>query len=159
MIHTALHFYFEKLGLKLPPLAVIVGQNGVGKTAFLETCNRICTFDPIYEKYTLLSYDDLGATLHPIRQAETIKQFRKLQKEFFNMIIIGVTYSPHLVDLLDGDEVFVMHHQQGDISNYLKPLSAHPDYARMKGTLSTGEFWSSVGEEWVIPEHKRIKTP
>ena len=29
-------------------------------------------------------------------------------------------------------------------------LSDHPDYGHWKGVMDPGEFWSSVGESWVV---------
>lgn len=33
---------------------------------------------------------------------------------------------------------------------YVRSLSDHPDADRWKGELRTGEFWSAVGEDWVV---------
>lgn len=100
------------------------------------------------EKPTLVLLDDIDQGLHPKAQADLIHQIRIIQKFNPNLQIIATCHSPYLVDSLNGNEVVLMH-ADADGFAQAKRLSDHPDYERLKGALGSGEFWGSVGEEWV----------
>ena len=97
---------------------------------------------------TLVLLDDIDQGLHPKAQADLITQIRKIQQANPGLQVVATCHSPYLVDSLEGDEVVLMHADAGGFAQ-AKRLSDHPDYARLKGALGTGEFWGSVGEEWV----------
>ena len=65
--------------------------------------------------------------------------------------IVCATHSPYMVDLFAEDEIRVMNRDNGGFA-VCRPLSAHPDWPRWKGVMMMGEFWSSVGEQWVKDE-------
>jgi len=49
-----------------------------------------------------------------------------------------------LVDCFPFEEVIV--HRLGNVS---APLTSHPEFKRWSTGLSAGEFWASIGEDWV----------
>ena len=99
-------------------------------------------------RQTLVLLDDIDQGLHPKAQADLIAQIRTIQKDSPGLQVVATCHSPYLVDSLSGDEVLLMH-ADADGFAQAKRLSDHPDYSRLKGGLGTGEFWGSVGEEWV----------
>ena len=58
-----------------------------------------------------------------------------------------ITLNPYIVDTFSGDNVLVVSEFEGKLVGQY--LSAHVDYERTKDILNSGEFWSSVGEDWV----------
>lgn len=54
----------------------------------------------------------------------------------------GWTNNPLIVDLYPAERVLVCSRTG------VRPLSDHPDWPRWKAEMSSGEFWSLVGEEW-----------
>ena len=99
-------------------------------------------------KPSLVLLDDIDHGLHPKAQSELIAQIRAIQKINPGLQVIASSHSPYLVDSLNGDEVVLMR-SDADGFAQARQLSQHPDYQRLKGALGTGEFWGSVGEEWI----------
>ena len=52
------------------------------------------------------------------------------------------TNNPYVVDCFPAESVFVWD------SGGKKRLDQHPDWLEWKDVMSTGEFWSMVGEDW-----------
>lgn len=61
--------------------------------------------------------------------------------------IVATTHSPYLLDKLEPSEVRVMGLRQG--RTVCKKLTDHPEWGKWKGSLRSGEFWGSVGEDWI----------
>lgn len=97
---------------------------------------------------TTVLLDDLQRGLHPRAQVDVVNAIRGLLDADDELQVVATTHSPYLVDELDPKEVVVVAARNG--KTYAKPLSEHPDSERWLGELRTGEFWSSVGEDWVV---------
>ena len=97
---------------------------------------------------TTVLLDDLQRGLHPRAQVDVVNAIRGLLDADDELQVVATTHSPYLVDELDPTEVVVVAARDG--RTYAKPLSEHPDSERWLGELRTGEFWSSVGEDWVV---------
>lgn len=97
----------------------------------------------------LVLIDDVEQALHPWAQRELVGHFRGLQKERPNLQLILTTHSPYIVDELQPEEVWMLAEDKTGTS-VAKRLSEHPDLPRAKGILTTGEFWSSEGEAWLL---------
>lgn len=97
----------------------------------------------------LLLIDDLDRSLHPQAQAQLIDLLRKTLDQHPDLQIVATSHSPYLIDELSDDEVWVLN-LRDDGTAAAACLADHPDAERFRGVLRTGEFLSSVGEDWVI---------
>jgi predicted ATPase len=98
--------------------------------------------------------DDFERGLHPVAQADLVKQLRGIQANRPELQIVATSHSPHLLDSFAAEEVLLT--SLGD-DGYavVKPLTDHPEYERWKDFMDTGEFWSTVGEGWVTKKQPR----
>ena len=104
----------------------------------------------------LVLADDIDQALHPAAQAELIRCIRSILEDKTRPVVqlVCTTHSPDLVDHVALDEVRVMAlDAQGHA--VCRRLSAHPESERWSRMLRTGEFWASVGEDWLVgtPAH------
>jgi predicted ATPase len=97
--------------------------------------------------------DDLDRGLHPKAQKQLVAHLHALLDQRPELQIIATTHSPYLVEHLEYEEVLAMTQSPVDGRSLIAPLAKHPDAARWKDEMSAGEFWSSVGEEWIANEH------
>jgi predicted ATPase len=104
----------------------------------------------------LFLLDDIEAGLHPLAQRQlmqTLKEFAEKQ----NRQIILTSHSPYIIDELAAKDIWVMSQDNEGIT-HTKRLSDHPDAERALSVLTTGEFASAEGEEWVIEENSPTET-
>ena len=96
---------------------------------------------------SLLLLDDLDRGLHPSAQAKLIAGLRILI-ETYDLQILATSHSPYLLDNFEAEEVQVMTFtSEGHVA--AARLDTHPEWLEWKGQLQVGEFWTSVGEDWV----------
>ena len=96
----------------------------------------------------LVLVDELERGLHPKALGELIRQIRELQKRFPDLQVIGTTHSPYLVDHFDaGDVILTTLREDGSVA--AGRLNEHPEFERWKDEMKPGEFWSTVGEDWL----------
>jgi predicted ATPase len=98
---------------------------------------------------TTIMLDDLDRGLHPRAQKQLITHLRELLEQRPELQIIATTHSPYLVEHLEYDEVLAMTQSEVDGRSLIAPLAEHPDAERWREEMSAGEFWSSVGEDWL----------
>jgi predicted ATPase len=98
---------------------------------------------------TTIMLDDLDRGLHPKAQAQLIGYLRELLAQRPDLQIIATTHSPYLVEHLQYSEVLAMTLSRDDGRSRVAPLAKHPEAERWCDEMSAGEFWSSVGEDWV----------
>jgi predicted ATPase len=103
--------------------------------------------DPNQPNLVLL--DDVEQGLHPKAQRDLIAVFKEIIQENRNLQIIFSTHSPYIVDELTHSQVHVLSNTNSGLT-LAKRLDEHPDVEWAKQTLTTGEFWDSVGEDWVV---------
>ncbi len=100
----------------------------------------------------LLLLDDIEHALHPRAQMELIRMIRDLLEldDFKETQVIATTHSPYVLDELAPENVIAFAlRDDGTVAS--KSLSEHPDAAKMKGTLRTGQLWSLDAErDWVL---------
>ncbi len=102
----------------------------------------------------LILIDDFERGLHPVAQADLVKQLRAIQANRPDLQIVATSHSPHLLDSFAAEEVLLT--ALGDDGYAIvKPLTDHPEYERWKDFMDTGEFWSTVGEGWVTKKQPR----
>jgi hypothetical protein len=109
----------------------------------------LLTFLTDPEPPQLLLIDDLDRSLHPQAQAQLIDLLRRTLDQHPYLQIVATSHSPYLVDELNDDEVWVLN-LRDDGTAAAACLADHPDAERFRGVLRTGEFLTSVGEDWVI---------
>lgn len=109
----------------------------------------LLTFLTESEPPRLLLIDDLDRSLHPRAQTQLIDLLRKTLDQHPDLQIVATSHSPYLIDELNDDEVWVLNLRE-DGTAAAACLADHPDAERFRGVLRTGEFLSSVGEDWVI---------
>lgn len=98
---------------------------------------------------TLVLIDNLERGLHPKALGDLVAQIRSLQKQNPDLQIVATSHSPYLLDYLEADEILLTSLNEDGYSS-VKALSDHPDYDRWKDVMAPGEFWSTVGESWVV---------
>jgi hypothetical protein len=96
----------------------------------------------------LVLIDELERGLHPKALGELVRQIRALAECFPETQVIATTHSPYLVDHFQAEEV-VLTTLRDDGSVAVGTLSEHPDFDRWKDEMKPGEFWSTVGEDWL----------
>jgi len=101
------------------------------------------------EHPNLILIDDIDKGLHPKAIVDLIAQLRRILVENPDLQIIATTHSPYLIDNFEGDEIRLttMSPTAGVVCGR---LSDHPDFARWRETMLAGEFWSMVGERWLL---------
>ena len=99
----------------------------------------------------LLLLDDIERGLHPNAQRDVIKNLRAVVANDPGLQIVCTTHSPYSLDGFEPGEVRVLQlDARGRAS--CKALTDHPDWPRWRDYMNPGEFWSSVGEDWIFGE-------
>lgn len=98
-------------------------------------------------KSSLILLDDIEQGLHPSAQRQLVKQIKRLQ-ELHDCQIVLTTHSPYVIDELEADQVWLLSHSKEE-SVTARKLSDHPRAAEALKVLTTGEFWTSEGENWL----------
>lgn len=102
----------------------------------------------------LILVDNLERGLHPKALGDLISQIRSLQKQNPELQIVATSHSPYLLDYLEAEEILLTSLDEDGYAS-VKALSEHPDYERWKDVMAPGEFWSTVGESWVVQKASR----
>ncbi len=97
----------------------------------------------------VLLFDDLDKGLHPAAFSELVRVLRAAQVADQKLQIVATTHSPYLLGCFEAKEVRVFARKE-DGSAACSKLTDHPDFEHWKDSLDSGEFWASVGEEWVL---------
>lgn len=93
--------------------------------------------------------DDFDAGLHPSAQAALVKTFRAIRERRPEVQFLCTTHSPFVLDAFADEEVIVCA-RGADGAMRAMSLARHPEWSKWKAQLRAGEFWSSVGEDWVL---------
>lgn len=97
----------------------------------------------------LLMIDDLEQGLHPKAQRELIDVLRAIQQQQSPLQIVFTTHSPYIVDELMPEETWLLNTDEEGVA-HTRRLSDHPDAEHSLQVLTTGEFWSAEGEDWIV---------
>jgi predicted ATPase len=97
----------------------------------------------------LVLIENLERGLHPKALQDLVSQIRSLQKQDPSLQVVATSHSPYLLDYLEADEVLLTSLDEDGYAS-VRALSDHPEYDRWKGVMAPGEFWSTVGEAWVV---------
>ena len=97
----------------------------------------------------LVLIENLERGLHPKALQDLVRQIRTLQEQNPKLQVIATSHSPYLLDYLEADEILLTSLDEDGYAS-VKPLTEHPEYDRWKDVMAPGEFWSTVGESWVV---------
>lgn len=106
----------------------------------------------------LLLIDDLEQGLHPKAQRELVEVLRAIQEQQSPLQIVFTTHSPFIVDELAPEETWLLNTDEEGIA-HARRLSDHPDAERSLEVLTTGEFWSAEGEDWIVGNGASSEAP
>jgi predicted ATPase len=101
-----------------------------------------------------LLVDDIDRALHPAAQARLMDAVAALMRERPTLQVVCTTHSPDLVDACPPESVRVLGRDDAGVP-HVAALTAHPDAPRWLRLLRVGEFWSTVGEQWVAAAGSR----
>ena len=96
----------------------------------------------------MLLIDDIDQALHPNAQRRQIEQLVEIQEMHPSLQIVCTTHSPYVLDVVDAECVRVMRMTR-DGKASCRRLIDHKDWNEWKESMSAGEFWSFVGEDWL----------
>jgi ABC-type ATPase involved in cell division len=132
-------------------LHVLVGRNGAGKSAHLARAATALEVGVLDQATSILALtgeqpavvaEGLGDRLHPLAQYTlVVSLYEAIERS--GTTVVCTTYSPYLVDAVRAEDVFVVN------DGRLRALAEHPVWPKWQRSMMPGEFWSSVGEDWV----------
>jgi predicted ATPase len=97
----------------------------------------------------LVLLDDMDRALHPKAQGDLVALLRRLLDQHPELQIVATSHSPYLLDHLRPEEVRLTT-LKDDGSVACGRLDKHADFEKWKETMTPGEFWSHVGEKWLV---------
>lgn len=95
----------------------------------------------------LLLMDDIDRGLHPKAQRALIHQLKKAAE---GVQIITSTHSPYILDEIPPEAVRVV--RAGVNGTRVRALTEHPEWQEWKSSMTSGEFWMYVGDDWLEQE-------
>jgi predicted ATPase len=101
------------------------------------------------ERPRIVLLDDIDRALHPKAQGDLVALLRRLLDQNPDMQIVATSHSPYLLDHLRPEEVRLTT-LKDDGSVACGRLDQHPEFEKWKETMTPGEFWSLVGEKWLV---------
>jgi predicted ATPase len=96
----------------------------------------------------LLLMDDIDRALHPKAQRSVVRHLAELTR-VQRLQIVCTTHSPYLLDAVDPEDVLVVRAGAVDGLTRCRRLVEHDAWEKWRRSMSPGEFWSYVGEEWL----------
>lgn len=104
----------------------------------------------------ILLLDDIETGLHPAAQESLMDQLRQLLDQTPELQIVATTHSPFIIDKCSPDEVWLLSPDEKGQCHAAR-MSDHPQAEDALRILTTGEFWSAEGEEWVLSKKAKKK--
>ena len=125
----------------------VVPASGISEGSLLTLA--LFTFIVSQKRPGILLLDNIDNGLHPKALKDLAGQLRKIQRQLPAMQIIASSHSPYLLDEFKPSEVLLFT-LDADGFTVCRPIDEHPDFDRWKDEMFPGEFWSMVGEEWLL---------
>lgn len=91
--------------------------------------------------------DDIDRGLHPKAQRVLIQQLTEIADSCAGVCLIVSTHSPYILDEVPAESVRVVRAFDG--ATQLRALVDHPEWQEWKSSMTSGEFWTYVGEDWM----------
>jgi predicted ATPase len=123
-----------------------VAPNDAGEGTLMVLGLLTALMGPARPRLVLL--DDIELSLHPAAQARLMEALRAIQKRDPELQIVATSHSPFILNYLDPKEVRMTFLAENGFARCEK-LTAHPEFEKWKDLMAPGEFWSTVGEEWI----------
>lgn len=105
----------------------------------------------------VLLLDDIETGLHPAAQESLMGQLRHLLDQIPDLQIVATTHSPFIIDQCSPEEVWLLSPDREGQCHAAR-MSDHPRAKEALKVLTTGEFWSAEGEEWVLEKKPKKKS-
>ncbi len=106
----------------------------------------------------LILLDNIESGLHPRALGELVGHLRKILERYPELQIVASTHSPYLLDHFKPEEIRLMC-SDSDGFAICGPLTDHPKFERWKDEMAPGEFWSMIGENWLLPKTVKRRAP
>jgi len=94
----------------------------------------------------ILLMDDLDHGLHHKAQRALMQQLKQVADKGGPQLIVS-THSPYILDELPAEAVRVV--RSGSGGTRVRALIEHPEWQEWKSSMTAGEFWTYVGEDWL----------
>jgi predicted ATPase len=130
-----------------------VSAKYVSEGTLLALC--VLTAAARFEGEALLLLDDLERGLHPKAVHDLVKTLRELQKVNPKLQIVATSHSPYVLDELEPHEVRVVT-RDAERGTIVGRLTDHPNFEKWKDAMLPGEFWSHVGEDWLLEKKQNV---
>ncbi len=124
-----------------------VSAKYVSEGTLLALC--VLTAAARFKGEALVLIDDLERGLHPKAVHDLVKTLRELQKVNPKLQIVATSHSPYVLDELEPQEVRVVT-RDAELGTIVGRLTDHPNFEKWKDAMLPGEFWSHVGEDWLL---------
>lgn len=95
----------------------------------------------------ILLMDDIDRGLHPKAQRALIQQLQKISTSGGPQIVLS-THSPYVLDELPAESVRVVRSDRSG-GTHVRALVLHPEWQEWESSMTSGEFWTYVGEDWL----------
>lgn len=95
----------------------------------------------------LVFMDDIDRGLHPRAQRALVQQLKAIAANNTGPRLVVSTHSPYILDELPAESVRVVRSVNGATS--IRALVDHPEWQEWHSNMTTGEFWTYVGEDWM----------
>jgi predicted ATPase len=99
----------------------------------------------------LVILDDVDRGLHPRAQRALVQQLKTIAADHEGPRLIVSTHSPYILDELPAESVRVVRSVQG--ATEIRALVDHPEWQEWQTSMTSGEFWTYVGEDWMEATH------
>ena len=103
------------------------------------------------EHPSVILLDELEHGLHPTALGALVDVLHDMLDGQSGLQIIATSHSPYLLDFLDPDEIRLGTIGDDGFSTFA-PLKSHPEFSKWASVMKPGEFWSTVGEKWIVGE-------
>ena len=128
------------------PMNVFVGKPPLPEHIVMAMAHGVADFVGDAGHWTFRLSPEEG--VHPEALKPVVNELRRYTQMFVT------TQSPYFLDCFEADEVFcVAQGKSGKV--YADRLDHHPDAPDMTKDFMSGEIWTSVYEQWVVPAGDR----
>lgn len=97
----------------------------------------------------LILMDDIDHGLHLTAQLALLKAVRAVLPLREGLQVVCTTHSPYMLHDVAIDDVRVMALDATGHA-HMQPLGKHPEIDRWRTSMTAGELWANLGEDWVL---------
>ncbi|MEM9462844.1 MAG: AAA family ATPase [Myxococcota bacterium] len=100
----------------------------------------------------LLLMDDIERALHPKAQRTLVERLAMMTKNGAGLQLVCTTHSPYMLDVVDPEDILVVRAATDSGLSRCRRLVEHDAWDKWRQSMTPGEFWTYVGEDWL--EHE-----